>query len=77
MDTKMMLVIGVIIVVLVGVVLYLKKGNIKPKKVVSSGLDLQQVFLGVGGKENITSVQAENSKVIFILKEPKKQILTC
>lgn len=72
MDKNMLLIIGVIIIVLVCVVLFLKKGNIKPKKVVSSGLDLKEVFLGVGGKENITSIKAENSKVVFILKDPKK-----
>lgn len=60
-----------VVIVLVGVYCFLRFGHIKRKPKIKSGLDLAKVVSGLGGKENILSLEADGSKVVFHLHDAR------
>lgn len=52
--------------------IYLRHAKTSPKKVMKSGVDLDKLFLYLGSKDNIISVEHNGSKITFQLKEPSK-----
>jgi len=69
-NTWIYIVIGVVVVM--GLLLiYLKNAKTKPSKITKNKVDLSGLFEAIGGKDNLVKSEANGSKVIFTLKNPK------
>lgn len=69
-NTWIYVIIGVLLVAVLAVFI-LKHINTKPSKVTKSNVDLDKLFVAIGGKDNFISCLANGSKVTFELKDIK------
>ena len=69
-NTWIYIIIGIIAVAVIAIVV-LKNANTKPRKVTKSNVNLDKLFVAIGGKENFISCLANGSKVTFELKDIK------
>lgn len=66
--------IAIIVALFVAIAVFffmIKNAKTKPTKVTKSNVNLERLFLALGGKENILSSEANGSKVVFTLTNPK------
>lgn len=72
MNQSTWIAIGVALVVaIVAFFFIIKNTKTKPSKVTKSNVDLDRLFVALGGKENIRSSEANGSKVVFNLHNTK------
>ena len=69
-NTWIYIILGILVVVAVGI-FALKNMKTKPSTITKSKVDLTALFDALGGKENIISSEANGSKVVFTLTQPK------
>lgn len=70
-NTMMAIIAGVVIVGVIAFFVFIKSGKAKPTKATKSNVNLERLFSALGGKENITSSEANGSKIVFTLVNPK------
>lgn len=66
--------IAIIVALIVAIVAFffiIKNVKTKPSKVTKSNVNLDRLFIALGGKENVLASEANGSKVIFTLVNPK------
>ena len=61
-----------VIVLLIAVYCFLRFGHIKRKPKLKSGLDLDKLVAGLGGRDNISHLEADGSKVVFQLADARQ-----